>query len=147
MRRGPFTARQDGDYYNCRFAYCPELIAFIKDAAPRRARWWDPSGPYWTIHSNYLDGVLEQARYMGFSVRVESSTGHTDEDENDPPPGATPGGDVTADFVHLLSYDALHAAYKRMSIEVHPDRPGGGDPESMKKLNSIWDSLKKKFGK
>jgi hypothetical protein len=147
MRR--FIAKQDGDYHNCTFPYNLELVNFIKSAAPRRLRWWNPPEHYWTIHTDYLRPVLEQARYMGFTVSVQPSAGHVGgADYDDPPPRTTTSsGDATADFAHFLSFDALHKAYRQACLECHPDRPGGGDPEAMKRLNNIWDQIKKKFDK
>jgi hypothetical protein len=152
MRLGPFIARQDGDYYNCEFNYSPEMIAYLKSSIPRRHRWWDPRNRCWTIQSAYLSTVLDHAEYMGFTTRVEHESDYADPDndrdyEDDEPLPRNTSGDATTDFAHLLSYDALHAAYKKMSLEVHPDRPGGGNPDAMKRLNGIWDQIKKRFGK
>jgi hypothetical protein len=143
------VARLNGDYYECKFVYDPEFIAIIKQA-PKRLRWWDPSERCWTIHRAVFDSIAGQARYMGFSVRVERLDDDNDDgDEPPPPPPRTAPGnsDPTTDFAQLLSYEALHAAYKKMSLEVHPDRPDGGDVECMKRLNNLWDLLQKKFGK
>lgn len=150
MRRGPFTAVQDEDgYFSCRFGYTPELIEFIKEAAPRHQRWWDSSSRCWTIGPDYINTILERARYMGFSVRVVRTERDDDTDDNDAPPPRRPAssGDASLDFVNLLSFDALHAGYKKQCLLIHPDRPGGGDVEAMKRLNMLWDQLKKKFGK
>jgi hypothetical protein len=148
MRLGPFTVRKDRDYCNCTFAYSPEMIGFLKSRIPRRHRWWDPSDRCWTIHSNYLSIVLQQARYMGFTVEQSdyADPDNDDDHDEDEPPRNT-SGDATTDFAHFLSFDALHKAYRQACLEHHPDRPGGGDPDAMKKLNSIWDQIKKKFGK
>jgi len=147
MRRGPFIAKRDGDYYTLEFSYAPELIDFIKGAAPRRMRWWDPGAHCWTVHKKYLDRILSQARFMGFSVRVEHASDDGDDDFDDDPPRTAPStGDPITNFAHLLSYDALAAAYKTFATEIHPDKPAG-NPETMKRLNGLFDEIKKKFGK
>lgn len=57
---------------------------------------------------------------------------------------------IDPDFVvlHLLPTapeDVAKAAYRALSLSLHPDRPGGSD-EAMKRLNAAYDAIRTKRG-
>ena len=50
------------------------------------------------------------------------------------------------EFFELCSLDALRAAFRKMALELHPDR-NGGDAVRMTKLNAAWSVLEKELSK
>lgn len=54
-----FYAIQDGDVYNLKFKYDPDLIAMIKNVPGRK---YIPDGKYWTIPSSHLGFLMNEVK-------------------------------------------------------------------------------------
>jgi hypothetical protein len=133
--------------YKLQTTFKPELVEFLKKQIPVSDRSWDNNTKIWTFTEGYLDGVrklcillygnndvavLDRKTVEGQSTRTVSVSNLNTLDT------------LCVQFVKLLPFDAAQSAYRKASLVLHPDRPGG-NMEKMSQLNTIWTRLEKEL--
>jgi hypothetical protein len=144
MPRPPlFTLWKAGELFYCSFSYSPQLVDFIKDTIPSRQRRWDKDSRAWSFTQEYAASVLTEARRLGFTCRIEGIDEDARRDTPPPRPVYRNADETIVAFFRLLPPDALKAAYRAAAFKLHPDH--GGDEQSMKELNELWQLLEKEL--
>lgn len=126
-----------------------EFVDFIKIAVPVSDRAYDPSTKHWTISEKWLSVVADTAKKVwrspGDVVIIDKKA--TQAASLPPPVRSQKIDDIYLDFVKLLSFDALQAAYRKAALELHPDKLGpGGDMTKMTRLNELFTRIKQERG-
>jgi hypothetical protein len=134
--------------YGVKCEYQPNFIEFIKAKIPASDRVWDPNIKTWFIKEPWFDVMVELAQQLWpWSVvvitRAQSEQAWKAQEDARKAALATqrqavlgPFESALLDFCSLCDEDALKAAYRKMSLALHPDK--GGDSDKMARLNAAW---------
>lgn len=134
--------------YRLQCDFKPQLVDFLKKSIPVSDRTFDPTSKIWTFTEQYLAGTEKLLKLIFgdnnvailSKAQVESTT--SQQFNNKPSIGRTSVDIDLSEFMKLLPFEAAQSAYRKASMILHPDRPGG-DMEKMSKLNSLWTRIEK----
>lgn len=125
----------------------PLFVEELKSNINWKLRQWSASEKVWMVDPSALDTLVEIAKKYYAQVTVLNNSKDTGQEEgydqfrfrgNKASKG---NGEYTvmAELLQAASMECLKKVYKVMVVEFHPDR--GGDPDTMKRLNTIWDKI------
>lgn len=130
-----------------------KLIEALKGLIPSGDRNYDPQTKFWYVKEQYGDAIRMIAT-SAFGMHAVSFTSRTVAQQAQQArqqfynPIAANGtlDNAIVQFFNLISYDAAKQAYRRASLDLHPDKPSG-DAQKMAKLNDLWSRIEKEFYK
>lgn len=141
--------------YTVQVPYDENFREFLKAKIPGPQRAWDPTAKLWRIESGWeqmlivLATELWGAGSVVFHSRqeIEQEQAQLAQAQREAFMSALPPKERACfEFFDLCSVDALRAAFRKMSTELHPDK-NGGDAERMTKLNVAWTALEQEMTK
>lgn len=147
--------------YSVKTQFNENFIEFIKAKIPGSDRAWNPDLKIWFIKEAWYDIMFELASQLwpGAVATITKAQAETAWKEQEASrlkmltaqraAVLGPFENALLEFCALCDTDSLRAAYRKMSIVLHPDKPGG-DADKMARLNAAWfvveTELKKKGG-
>lgn len=141
--------------YIVQVPYDPNFIEFLKAKVPGPQRAWDPDSKQWRVEDGWervliaLATELWGAGSVSFHSRqdVETEQAQLAKAQREAFMSALPPKERACfEFFELCSLDALRSAFRKMALELHPDR-NSGDATRMAKLNAAWSVLEKELSK
>jgi len=143
-----FTWDMPRSAYGVKCEYQPNFIEFIKAKIPASDRVWDPNVKTWFIKEAWFDVMHELALQLwpgAVTVLTRAASEAAWQAQENARKAALaaqrqavlgPLESALLEFTLLCDEDALRAAYRKMSLALHPDR--GGDADKMARLNALW---------
>src|SRR5207245_5112169 len=128
-------------------SYNEKLVDVLKNIIPSSDRSFDSKTKFWFLTEPYGEALRKIAEAC-FGIGSVSFTSKTVAEQSHQRQVVSPASqqaslsDVIIQFFALLSYDAAKAAYRKASLDLHPDRPNG-DPSKMASLNDLWSRIEK----
>jgi hypothetical protein len=139
--------------YTVQVPYDPNFIEFLKAKVPGPQRAWDPDAKVWRVEDSWekvliaLATELWGAGSVSFRSKadVEQELIQLARAQREAFMQALPPKERACfEFFELCSLDALRAAFRKMAVELHPDK-NGGDAERMTRLNTAWSTLEQEL--
>jgi hypothetical protein len=141
--------------YLVQIPYDPNFIEFLKAKIPGPQRAWDSDMKQWRVEDGWervlitLATELWGAGSISFRSRaeVEQEQVQLANAQREAFMSALPPKERACfEFFELCSLDALKAAFRKMALELHPDR-NNGSAEKMTRLNTAWSTLETELSK
>lgn len=132
-------------FYRVATPYKPGFSEALKACIPGSEKKWDEISKNWCINEGYIKPIqLLCERLWPGEVQLTSRQ----EEERKATAAVTPTASldtIIIQFVKLLPYEAMQAAYRKGAMTLHPDR--GGDTEKMAALTAAWTRISKEVYK
>lgn len=129
------------------------FIEALKHFIPSKDRLYDPATKLWYLKEVYGEMIktLAEAKFgvgsVSFQSRTVAEQAQAQQRRASPPP-PTVGGTAflnpleaaMVEFMSLMPYQALKAAYRAAALDLHPDK-NQGSSEKMIRLNDLFRKL------
>lgn len=126
--------------------FTPLFVEELKSNINWKLRQWNASEKVWMVDPSALDTLIDVAKKYYSQVTVLNGKDMGQEERYDPFRARNIGQikgngeySVIAELLKAASMECLKKVYKAMVVEFHPDH--GGDPDTMKRLNTVWDKI------
>src|SRR5207245_10084063 len=129
-------------------SYNEKLVEALKNVIPSSDRSFDSKTKFWFLTEPYGEALrkIAEACFGIGSVSFTSKLVAEQTRQRQALPASQQSlhdiNSAIVQFFALLSYDASKAAYRKASLDLHPDRPNG-DPSKMASLNDLWSRIEK----
>lgn len=123
----------NGDGFDIRFKYDPDLVELIKDVIPAGNRKWDAHGKFWAADADWSKRFAEACRQKGYTT-----VGLSAPPRLPPPPPAPVISWADVLLARCGTPELRQAVYRGLAKALHADV--GGDGQLMQELNDARNS-------